>query len=516
MCEYAQSEVTAAEKLARFDRSMGAAFAHREGLIATTPAATSWMSRIQESGRVANQGEAAQLMAIGELFSYRLSRSADTEDWAMDTMAAVAAEVAAGLKISQSWAAGKVHYARAMRERLPRTAALFCSGDIDISAFTTVVSRTDLIVEPQVLARVDALVAAQILRWPSLSTWRLSAQVDKIVTRIDIDAVRRRKKRRQDRDISIGDDCDGICEIRGQLASTDAHALDSRLTKLAATVCPHDPRTREQRRADAVGALAAGADRLSCRCARPDCTAADRKPASPAVIHLIAEHATLTGHNDAPAVQIGAEGLVTAELLRELAQTATLTPLTHPGCCDPEPRYTPSKILADFVRARDLTCRWPGCDVPATDCDLDHSIPYSQGGPTHAANLKCYCRQHHLVKTFWGWTDTQLADATLILTSPAGDIYVTTPGSALLFPSLCAPVGGMPTPDTTPPNDHCGDRAAMMPKRRRTRAQNRTARVAAERRQNHQARTQARQAVVTGWWTEDNPPPNPDDDPPPF
>jgi hypothetical protein len=45
-------------------------------------------------------------------------------------------------------------------------------------------------------------------------------------------------------------------------------------------------------------------------------------------------------------------------------------------------------------------------------------------------------RLHHLVKTFWGWGEQQLADGTLILTSPAGHTYVTTPGSALLFPSL--------------------------------------------------------------------------------
>ena len=41
------------------------------------------------------------------------------------------------------------------------------------------------------------------------------------------------------------------------------------------------------------------------------------------------------------------------------------------------------------------------------------------------------------MKTFWGWSEKQLADGTLILTSPAGRTYVTTPGSALLFPSLC-------------------------------------------------------------------------------
>ena len=95
------------------------------------------------------------------------------------------------------------------------------------------------------------------------------------------------------------------------------------------------------------------------------------------VIHVIAEAATLTGRGDAPAYLIGGQDLITPELMAELALTAKQVPL---------------------VRARDLTCRWPGCDVPATHCDLDHTIPYAQGGPTHAGNIKCYCRTHHLMK----------------------------------------------------------------------------------------------------------------------
>jgi hypothetical protein len=96
---------------------------------------------------------------------------------------------------------------------------------------------------------------------------------------------------------------------------------------------------------------------------------------------------------------------------------------------------------------------------------------------------------HHLVKTFWGWAEQQLADGTLILTSPAGHTYVTTPGSALLFPSLCRAVGGMPGPEADLAiDDYCAERTAMMPKRRRTRAQNRAARVATERRHNRLAR----------------------------
>jgi hypothetical protein len=344
-----------------------------------------------------------------------------------------------------------------------------------------------LITDPDVLAAVDAQLAVKVARWPSLSRGRLAAQVDNIVARADADAVRRRAQQRADREVWIADVLDGTSVLQGRLLTTDAHALDKRLDALAATVCAHDPRTREQRRADALGALAAGVDRLGCRCGRPDCTAGKR-PAGPVVIHVITEQANLGGDAVGPAFELGGEGLIAPELLVELAASARRLPLIHPGEAAPEPGYLPSKALADFVRCRDLTCRWPGCDRPATDCDIDHTIPYAAGGPTHASNLKCYCRTHHLVKTFWGWREQQLPDATLILTSPAGRTYVTTPGSAVLFPSLCRSTGAIPVPEADPPPDYCGQRTAMMPTRRSTRAQNRAARIATERRRNRQVR----------------------------
>ena len=494
------------EVIARFDR-WAAHIDERWHQRTPTRESADWMDQISTAVRIENQAVAAQLAAIGGLFRYRLSQcSTETEDWAIDTMAAVAAEVAAGLRISQGSATDKVHYARAMAERLSKTAEVFSAGDIDYRTFSTIVSRTDLIVDADALARVDALVAANVARWPSLTRGRLSAKVDTIVARVDADAVRQRKKRQVEREIWIGADADGISQITGSLFTTDAHALDQRLSALAATVCEHDPRTKDARRADAMGALAARADRLGCRCGRTDCAAGTRPAASPVVIHVIAAQDSLNGTSTAPACEISADGLITPELLTELAKSAKLVPLIHPGYAAPEPGYTPSKALADFVRARDLTCRWPGCDMPAVNCQLDHTIPHADGGPTHAGNLKCYCPTHHLLKTFWGWREKQLPDGTLILTSPAGQTHVTTPGSALLFPSLCHAVGGMPTPETDPPADnYCGDRSAMMPKRRRTRTQDRAYRVATKRRANRDARLAAQPG-----------PAPPDDEPPPF
>ncbi|OBI40638.1 HNH endonuclease signature motif containing protein, partial [Mycobacterium sp. E796] len=471
-------EAARAEVIARFDEMIERRYP------STTRESAALIDEIGVFARVENRAAAAQLEAIGELFGYRLSRCSESEDWAIDTMEAVAAEVGAALRISQGLAASRLRYARAMRERLPEVAGVFRAGDIDFRLFQTIVYRTNLIEDPAVLARVDAQLAANVARWPSMSRGRLAGQVDRIVARADRDAVRRRKEQQRDREVWIDDRLQsGISEIHGTLFTPDAHALDKRLNGMAATVCPHDPRSREQRRADALGALAAGADRLGCRCGRPDCAAGKRPAASPVVMHVIAEQATLDGRGAAPGSEVGADGLIPPELLQELAKSAKLLPLVHPGDAPPEDGYVPSKALADFVRCRDLTCRWPGCDAPAVGCDLDHTIPYSQGGTTHASNLKCYCRLHHLIKTFFGWTERQLADGTLILTSPAGHTYVTTPGSALLFPSLCRGVGGVfPAAEADPPVEYCDQRAAMMPKRRRTRAQDRAHRVATERR----------------------------------
>ncbi|OBF69067.1 hypothetical protein A5753_22425 [Mycobacterium sp. 852002-51971_SCH5477799-a] len=492
--------------IARFDELVERHYPSR------TAASTALLERIGLFSRIENRAAGEQLAAIGELFSYRLSRCSECEEWAVDTEAAVSAEVAAELRISQGLAASRVRYARAMRERLPQVGAVFRAGDLDYRMFQTIVFRTDLISDPDVLGAVDAALAASVTRWPSLSQGRLAAQVDKVVARADADAVRRRKERVADREICIVDAGEGMSHIEGSLMSPDAHALDKRLDALAATVCEHDPRTRDQRRADALGALAAGADRLGCRCGRSNCAAGKRRAAGPVIIHVIAEHSTLRD-GPGPAAEVGAEGLIPPELIAELAASAKLVPLVHPGDAPPEPGYVPSKALADFVRCRDLTCRWPGCDVPATDCDVDHTIPYSDGGATHASNLKCYCRTHHLVKTFWGWRDQQLPDGSLILNSPGGRTYVTTPGSALLFPSLCRPTGAIPALQAVPVPDYCGDRTVMMPTRRRTRAQDRAHRVAAERRQNHQARRAKRREREAAYF---GPAPPGDDDPPPF
>jgi hypothetical protein len=185
-----------AEVIARFDE-----FGERQCPSKTAESAA-LVERIAAAARAENRAAAEQLAVIGELFGYRLSRCSETEDWAIDTMEAVAAEVAAELRISQGLAASRLRYARAMRERLPRLGAVFAAGDID-----------------DVLAAVDGELAVKVVRWPSMTQGRLAAQVDTIVARADVDAVRRRRKRQTDREIWIWESCDGVAEIRADCAA---------------------------------------------------------------------------------------------------------------------------------------------------------------------------------------------------------------------------------------------------------------------------------------------------------
>jgi 5-methylcytosine-specific restriction endonuclease McrA len=51
--------------------------------------------------------------------------------------------------------------------------------------------------------------------------------------------------------------------------------------------------------------------------------------------------------------------------------------------------------LRRAIQVRDRYCQFPGCDVPGDQCEVDHIIPYSQGGETRQSNGRLYCKPHN-------------------------------------------------------------------------------------------------------------------------
>ncbi|MGH3726247.1 MAG: DUF222 domain-containing protein [Mycobacterium sp.] len=434
---------------------------------------------ITSSQRAEAQAASRRLSAIGVLVDRHADPAHESERdrFVVDRWDEVAAQVAAAQGITHALASHQMRYAYVLRHRLRAVAQRFAAGDIDFRTVALIIGRTELIEDDAVVAKVDAAIIAALPRWERWSIKRITAALDALVYRHDRDAVRRTNTATDDRHIQIRplDTGDPLAEIWGVLQTPHAVALDKRLDQLAATVCPTDPRTKVQLRADAIGAMTAGLDQMRCSCNNPDCAGRDIADTQ-VIVHMVANQCTLEDSESTEPALMSGFGVITSVQARHIAAyPGTRIRTLEPQSTD---RYRPTRTLDTYVRCRDQMCRFPGCSHPAETADLDHSISYANGGRTTAANLKALCRKHHLLKTFCGWREIQEPDGTITWKAPTGHTYTTTPASGLLFANLT---------------------------RARTRAQERQQRRTTERNLNQQDRIRRQTAAAAH--AQANPPP---------
>ncbi|MFJ2661999.1 HNH endonuclease signature motif containing protein [Arthrobacter koreensis] len=140
---------------------------------------------------------------------------------------------------------------------------------------------------------------------------------------------------------------------------------------------------------------------------------------------------TLAGLDENPA-ELNGYGPISAETARAMILDALhWTPLLQ----DPatghiltvgRTRRIPAG-LKRWLQARDGTCRFPGCSVSVTHAEIDHTKPFSHGGPTDHANLEHLCPKHHRFKTLGHWKARQPEPGTIEWNSPTGRMYATDP-----------------------------------------------------------------------------------------
>lgn len=260
------------------------------------------VAAISGCAQVEAAAAARRLAAIAELVRRQADGPTDCAHWSCDNWDAMAAEVAAAQGISQGMASGQMYLGVALRDRLPRVADLFAEGAISARLAATIVWHTDLIKDPETMRLVDTTLAEDAAKFGPMSVNKTAQAIDAVVDRYDPGALRRTRVGARGRDVVIApaDDQSGTATLWGSLFATDAAVLDRRLTQMAEDVCHDDPRTTAQRRADALGALAAGADRLACGCGTPGCPAAiETDPRAAAVmIHVVADAAALDAQPD--------------------------------------------------------------------------------------------------------------------------------------------------------------------------------------------------------------------------
>jgi hypothetical protein len=144
----------------------------------------------------------------------------------------------------------------------------------------------------------------------------------------------------------------------------------------------------------------------------------------PVTVNLTIDLPTLLGLAENPG-QLSGYGPIPASVARELAADGKwrkfiTDPTTGNLLNFGRESYIPPQILRDFLLARDRTCRFPGCRRSGIKGEIDHAIPWEEGGETSPSNLGLLCKRHHQLKTHGGWKLESFADGSCEWTSPLG------------------------------------------------------------------------------------------------
>ncbi|MBG6223567.1 hypothetical protein IWX63_000115 [Arthrobacter sp. CAN_A2] len=344
-----------------------------------------------------------------------------------------ATEIACLLRISERSAHCLVQYSALLVNYHPRTLTALRDGAISWPHATTLLHEYTGLPHHAATRLEEALLPIAA----DTTVPRLSYKARRLRSQLHPEALEKRARtaaRGRRVDLDAADDA--MAWIHVHLPATDAAAIDARLTHTARTLqTPTEPRTLPQLRADVLTDLLLSDSAPSCHAAQPDSAAAATAEDGHRIrahINVTVPVLTLLGVDDAPA-DLEGYGPIPADVARRLAAHAPSFTrlLTHPetGAVLSVGRntYAVPADLKKWLRVRDRTCRHPGCSIPAARCELDHTTPWSRGGPTSHDNLAHLCRKHHMLKSEGLWHYDQPAPGTLVATSPAGRTYACDP-----------------------------------------------------------------------------------------
>lgn len=357
-------------------------------------------------------------------------------------------ELAAALRITEHAADRKIRLAEALVRRYPTTLTKLSSADLTERHAEILVDALEAL-DPAVRDRVydraldlgTALPCGQFRR----------ALQDLIEAEHSHALAARQEEALHDRRVSIDilDNGMGWLNIYGP--AVEITAVHHRLTAMARALAGRDEdRTIDQKRSDITFDLLLDGETASL--------SADARGIRPQVTVTVPVLTLLGAAHTGPATVEGV-GPVPVDLARDLVGTAGsgwMRVLTHPetGVVLSVGRdlYRPPSDLRRLVAWRAATCMAPGCRIPASRCEVDHTLAWEHGGTTSADNLAPLCKGHHILKhnSNWTVTHTERGDGSLQWTSPAGRRYLVPPRRHTpTFTALPAPPPTPPTPQGT-------------------------------------------------------------------
>ncbi|NYE19428.1 HNH endonuclease signature motif containing protein [Microbacterium immunditiarum] len=353
-------------------------------------------------------------------------------------------ELAAGMRITEHAAGDLIRRAEALVHRYPDALDSLSRARITLAHAEYLVDRLDEL-EPDVRDGLiaDAIGLAEehpvgVFRRALRNLIEMHRSVT-LAQRHEVALVKRR--------VVVERADDGMAWLSACIPAVEAHAIYGRLTAMAKAIKAHesetaprdsgatpiDARSMDQLRADVLSDLLIDGDTS----VHPDEVRGIR-----ATVAVTVPALTLLAETDtdravaglAPAVVEGV-GPIALDRARELCGGADgwMRILTHPETgmvlSAGRTQYRPPPMLRKLVRWRADRCMAPGCGIPASRCEIDHTIAWEHGGETSLDNLAPLCKGHHTVKHHGGWRVRQVPESggALEWRSPAGRTYVVQP-----------------------------------------------------------------------------------------
>ncbi|MGF1618519.1 MAG: DUF222 domain-containing protein [Acidimicrobiia bacterium] len=331
---------------------------------------------------------------------------------------AAAHEIRAALRMTRRAAETELGLAQDFRHRFPAIGDALARGDIDVRRARTVAYGTAHLSSEDAREVVDRIID----RAPQLTTGQLAAMIRELCFTVDPEESESRYEQAHgDRRVFREATEAGTANLMILNAAPDRAAEASNLiNKMALNLKTADEtRTLDQLRADVALDLLTGR--------------ANSTPTGKGTIDLCVDLTTLAGLTDTPG-DLAGFGPVIADIARQVTEHQQQAEWRY-TITDPETglvidngttKRRPNTNQTRYIQARNRTCITPGCRMPAVrDCDIDHSIPYSETRRTTTDELAPLCRHDHCIRHRYGWTYTPIPGGDYLWTSRLGLKYTT-------------------------------------------------------------------------------------------
>jgi len=334
-------------------------------------------------------------------------------------------EIAAAVGYTRRKACNELNTALRLRDDLPEVRSALESGDIDGH-------KASVICDGTAALKLSAArgVAGKILVFASrLTVGQIGARLRRLCILEDpAHAQARYEKSLERRRLVARPTADGTTHLHiSDCAPHLAQAATDRVNRIARSLkTRHESRSVDQLRADVA------LDLLTGRRIDSD------EDGGGGSVNLHVDLTTLARLDDHPG-ELAGYGPVVSDIARQVAEEQREKSEWNAVVSDPETgeplhvvsvRRRPTTRQQKMIRALHSVCVFPGCRMPAVDCDLDHCVDYALGGPTTVGNHAPLCRHHHLSKHQDGWRYAKTGRVAVDWVSPFGHTYRTGAGLA--------------------------------------------------------------------------------------